>query len=305
MYCVRNIVYFICIIILSISCSKNEEEPVKQASSYAAAMSVTATSGIRKIPSNYTKEFGIYASCPNANNDNKSFENCKYRINSYETGELEAVDRVIVFPSNDAETEFWGYYPYVSTAPTYSVSDWNNQNDQEILDLLVTKEKVKGKMTSPSVELQFYHAFSKIVLNISADSDNTLLQNSELAGLEVKASNMNASVIYNMSNDIFINKTPLNKAIVFKTQSDGRKSEAIICPDYNTDVDRVITFTLNGKTCTWTIKAGTKFDKGTCYIYNLQLKGDDLIKAELVGIFHDWDTINEGNILLGPDNLIK
>lgn len=296
MCCVRNIVYFICIIILSISCSKNEEEPVKQASSSAAAMSVTAAPGMRMIPSNYTKQFGIYASCPNTNNNNKTFDNCKYKIKSYETGELEAVDKAIVFPSNDAETEFWGYYPYMSTAPIYEISDWNNPTNQEILDLLVTKEKAKGKMSSPRVELQFYHAFSKIVLNISADSDNTLLQNGDLAGLKVEASNMNASVSYDMLNDKFITKNPLSATITFKTQPDGRESEAIICPDYNTDVARVINFTLNNKTCTWTIEAGTKFDKGICYIYDLRLKGDDLVEAIMTGKFNNWTDVSHGDL---------
>lgn len=296
MCCVRNIVYFICIIILSISCSKNEEEPVKQASSSAAAMSVTAAPGMRMIPSNYTKQFGIYASCPNTNNNNKTFDNCKYKIKSYETGELEAVDKAIVFPSNDAETEFWGYYPYMSTAPIYTVFNWNNPTNQEILDLLVTKEKVKGKMTSPRVELQFYHAFSKIVLNISADSENSLLQDGELAGLEVKADMMNARVRYDMLNDKYTEITPLSTPITFNTQSNGRKSEAIICPDYNTDIDRVLTFTLNGKTCTWTIKAGTKFDKGICYIYDLRLKGDDLVEAIMTGKFNNWTDVSHGDL---------
>lgn len=302
MYCVRNIVYFICIIILSISCSKNEEVSALQTPTSTATFSVTSVAGQRKIPSYFSKQFGIYASCPNANNPNTQYVNIAYDIEDLETGELVAAnsEEAILYPSNDAETEFWGYYPYTANPSSFSVSNWANQTNPENLDLLIST-KAKGKMKSPRVELSFYHKFSKIILNLSADSEFSQLQTDDLDNVVVTADGMNIAITYDIISDTTTYGRVNTVPITFRKLENGTVAEAIVCPGYNTNVDRLVTFTLKkdgqpDKTCTWKIDAGTELKSGYCYVWNLRLKGDGLVEAIMTGKFNNWTDVSHGDL---------
>lgn len=268
----------------------------------SAALSVTDVSGQRKIPNYFSKQFGIYADCPNANNSNKHFENIKYNILSLETGELKAAnsEEAILYPSNNAETEFWGYYPYTPTPQSFSVNNWGNQTNPENLDLLVSTKK-KGKMTSERVELSFYHKFSKIIFHLSADSENSQLQTYDLNDVVVTADGMNIAITYDIISDTTTYGRVNTVPITFRKLENGTVAEAIVCPGYNTNIDRLVTFTLKkdgqpDKTCTWKIDAGTELKSGYCYVWNLRLKGDGLVEAIMTGKFNNWTDVSHGDL---------
>lgn len=323
MYCIRNIIYFICIIILSISCSNIEEEPALQAPS-SAAFSVSRISGPNRISKGeYTgKNFGVYAI---ASGTNKSFYNCEYSISWTNTdtnfpGILNPVSEEITYPTDNTPMQFYAYYPYkktmdgTDTDPIYTV-DWRLQD--ESVDLLVADGNAKGQASSPNVGLTFRHKFCKIILDVTVDSENTDLELSNLDGMTVTAEGMNFRTTCNVRTGEVFPGTSIsddNSVIIFKKVDGKYEYEAIVCPDVIPNDDSEVTFTLgNGYEYNWKIpkvatKDGTEpkeFESGNCYIYNLRLNGNSIIEAKLEAIFHDWNTVNEGDIPLGPNDLIK
>lgn len=302
------------------------EEPALQAPSSAALSTTVVGGGPNKITNTSTERFGIYAM--KSGSIYKTFANCQYKIDwtSSNTGNLTpTTESVIVYPSDGSQIDFYAYYPYTddiggtSTDPLFSVKNWNVQSTPDAIDLLVA-EKASGFMAKPAentqpVNLNFYHKFSKIILNITADSQHSLLQTSDLQGMVVKASNMNVKASCNVFTGAINLGETVDEEITFSTKTNGevgQTSEAIICPGYNpkdsnsTPLERLITITLpqkNNIVYQWAIPSNIVFASGNSYIWNLQLVGDELIKAELIGIFHDWETVNhEHDIILGNNS---
>lgn len=318
MYCVRNIVYFICIIILSISCS-NMEEPALQAPS-SAALSTTVVGGPNKISKGeYTgRNFGVYAI---AGGTNKSYYNCEYSISWTNTntnfpGILNPVSEIIVYPTDNTPMNFYAYYPYKESMdgttdnPTYSV-DWTVQD--ESVDLLVADGNVTGNASSRNVDLTFRHKFSKIILNVTVNSEFTDLSDEDLENMTVSAEGMNFNTTCNIFDGTIYPGSEINDergTINFKKSRVG-KYEAIVCPGVIPNINSEISFILGGRVLKWTLPTikdknnPETYESGNCYIYNLRLNGNSIIEAKLEAIFHDWNTVNEGDIPLGPNDLIK
>lgn len=319
MYCVRNIIYFICIIILSISCSNIEEAPALQAPS-SAALSTTVVGGPNRISANSPKRiFGIYAI---AGGTNKSYNNCPYRNDSWTTtdplsGNLTPnTDEVIVYPIDNTPLTFYAYYPYTNNIEKISDSlfvyrvDWSKQD--ESVDLLVAESK-SGKAEEPNVNLEFKHKFSKIILNVTVNSEFTDLSDEDLENMTVSAEGMNFNTTCNIFDGTIYPGSEINddRGIINFKKNEVGKYEAIVCPGVIPNINSEISFILGGRVLKWTlptIKDKNKpetYESGNCYIYNLRLNGNSIIEAKLEAIFHDWNTVNEGDIPLGPNDLIK
>lgn len=322
MYCVRNILYYICIVILFISCSIEEEGLVKRAPSPDAPSSQLAITSSRNASNTYTEAFGIFV-CQSGT-IYKDFDNEQFTVSKIVQNEIKEIDTLylastedkkILYPANKEEKiDFYGYYPYKSDItlanPYYIIKNWAADG----VDLLIAKELDKNS-TSPKVNLTFKHMFSKIVINIVADSENTTLTNQELIDMKAEVSNMNVvtqcdvtagtpEIVYRDGKPIRVNE-PMSFTVQSK-EDNSQRAECIVCPEYNpkdengNSLVREVTFTLpnyGNKTYTWSIPSVIKgdtgnFEKGKSYVWNLRLKGDDLITAEFVGIFNDWEIIN-------------
>lgn len=317
MCCFRNIVYFICIIILSISCS-NVEEPALRAPS-SAALSTTVVGGPNKLSANSSERiFGIYAI---AGGTNESYYNYPYQNNEWDTtdplsGDLTPyTDKVIVYPIDNTPLTFYAYYPYIESiggtnaAPVYSV-DWTKQD--ESVDLLVAISE-SGKASERDVELVFEHKFSKIILNVTVNSEFTDLSDDELTNMTVSAEGMNFNTTCNIFNGKINYGSEINddRDIIYFEKSGVGKYEAIVCPDVIPNDKSEISFALGGRVLKWNLpkvedeNKPETYESGNCYIYNLRLNGNSTVEAKLEAIFHDWNTVDEGDIPLGPNELVK
>lgn len=324
MYSVRNILYYICIVILFISCSIEEEGLVKRAPSPDAPSSQLAITSSRNTSGTYTEAFGIFV-CQSGT-IYKDFDNEQFTVSKIvqnETKEIDTLylasteeDKKILFPSNSDVLSFYGYYPYqeginYDSNRYYTINNWATGG----VDLLVAS-KGEGNSKSPKVNLAFGHKFCKIVFNITADSENTTMQDENLVGMEVKASNMNVVTKVNViSGDIKIEEeSPVSDAIPFQISengNNGQRAECIVCPGYNpmdVNAKRIVTFRLpnyGDKEYYWEIPFSKVFESGKSYVWNLRLKGDSNVEAELVGEFSDWEDGGEFEFTIGSNGLIE
>lgn len=325
MYCVRNILYYICIVILFISCSIEEEELVKRAPSPDAPSSQLAITSSRNASGTYTEAFGIFV-CQSGT-IYKDFDNEQFKVSKIVPSEdvtknidtlyLESPsDRKILFPSSNDKLSFYGYYPYkeginYDSNRHYTINNWATEG----VDLLVAS-RGEGDSKSPKVNLAFGHKFCKIVFNITADSENTTMQNDDLIGIEVKASNMNVVTKCDViTGDItFDDDSPVNIAIPFQISengNNGQRAECIVCPGYNpmdVNAKRIVTFRLpnyGDKEYYWEIPFSKVLESGKSYVWNLKLKGNSNVEAELVGEFNDWEDGGEFEFTIGSNGLIE
>ncbi len=320
----RNIIYFICIIFLLISCSIEEEGLVKRAPSPDAPSSQLAITSSRNASGTYTEAFGIFV-CQSGT-IYKDFDNEQFTVSKIvqnETKEIDTLylasteeDKKILFPSNSDVLSFYGYYPYqeginYDSNRYYTINNWATKG----VDLLVAN-KSEGNSKSPKVNLTFGHKFSKIIFNITADSENSTMQDEDLVGMEVKASNMNVVTKCDVISGVIKieEDSPVSDAIPFAVNpygDNGHRAEGIVCPGYNPmdeNSKRMVTFRLpnyENKEYYWEFPYTMVFVSGKSYVWNLKLKGDSNVEAELVGEFNDWEDGGEFEFTIGSNGLIE
>lgn len=218
----------------------------------------------------------------------------------------------ILFPSNKHDLSFHAYYPYASyiteEKPEF-IPNWKDQSEETKYNDLLISDTKNGNKDNKEVRLTFKHVFSRIVLNIEANSEETQLLPEDLDGLTVSAAGMNVETSCNvLTGEITKGETALAEEIGFKVENKGQKASAIICPNFiSEETPRVVTIKLtNGKTYTWNSgsMATIDFESGYSYTWTLKLKGDGLVDATLIGTIVDWtDAEIEDNVvdLENPD----
>lgn len=219
----------------------------------------------------------------------------------------------VEFPSDGSNLDFIAYYPYQGTLVnnTFTISDWSNQNNSESFDFM-TAEKVSGNEDIEAgnniIPFVFKHKCSRIILNLYANYEESQLQTSDLAYVTAEGEGLNVSATCNVLTGEVTPGSANNTPINFKKSADNI-AEAIICPNYNNGERRVV-FTFKGKTCYWIIPTTQTFKPGIKYIWNLKLKSEGLVSAELVGTIEDWseekpkgdDIIDVDNPFVAPTN---
>lgn len=216
----------------------------------------------------------------------------------------------IYMPATGVKLDFLAYWPYQASLAdnnTFSITSWADQSNQKKLDLLLSDKVIDRTMAEKSVALNFKHQFSKLILNIKANTEESQLLSSDLVGMNVKAAGMNVSTSVNVLTGVLTNGSAVTDAIVLATDETSTAADvqatAIIAPGYNTTTTiRKVTFSLtNGKTYTWTIPSGKEFLAGNSYTWTIKLKGEGLVEAELTATIEDWTNNDEGEINLDMD----
>lgn len=237
----------------------------------------------------------------------RNYKNVEFKVisatSANEEGIFEKVDdEGILLPSNGDPINFQAYYPFDSNLdvdnPVYTVNSWKNQNVDKTsynYDLLLSNKdnKPEASMENRTAMLKFHHAFTRIVLNISANSIESQLLTSDLADITVAATGMSAVASCNVLTGDLTTGDPVNETIDFKIENDGTRALAIICPNFNTinnETKVVFSLTLNDKPYTWTwpVPSDQSFLAGNSYEWNITLKGEGLLEAVLKGTIEDW-----------------
>lgn len=296
--------------VIATSCSSDAEE--EQLSNALVPVEISANIGqiTRAYNSSWEAgdQIGLFVTNNVDGNAYKDYTNYPYET----TGDINfspiAGSDPVYYPSDGSKIDFQGYYPYSATlsGTTFTVADWSNQSAQKDLDLLIAAKESGHSMAESerAVQLTFRHQFSKLIFNIVPNSEESQLSAADLAGMAVKAAGMNVALNCDVLTGVQTQGSAVATAITFNTMADGSQSTAIICPDFNTNTEaRKLTFTLSsGRTFSWTIPSGTKFESGKSYTWSLSLKGDGLVSATLTAVIEDWDNQDMPDLELEYDN---
>lgn len=226
--------------------------------------------------------------------------NVEYVTNGDGTFTASNADATIYYPVNKSKVDFVAYYPYSTLSgttndPTFVVSNWNGVAHNK-LDLLVAKSTAHN-VTNPEVAFDFYHQFSKLELNLSADTE-TGLTDADLAGVKVRIKGINRPATFHFVDQTVSYATALDEDVFMQVAASGLSATAIIPSVKGSEIIFVLA---NGDSFTWDISS-LSFESGKCYTYSIALKANPIaVEAQLTSVINDWNTVRGGEICIGQD----
>ncbi len=196
-------------------------------------------------------------------------QNVKYTT-SNGSGTFESSDptKAITLPYTGTKVDFIAYYPQKTTISSYSYPvNLSDQSKQTDIDLLYSDNAKEITTSNPSVNLNFIHQLSKIVLNITSNKSDY-----SLSGLRVKIANVGITASFSLI-DGSLGAPQTIGSIALKMSADGSSAEAILMP--STDLsDKTLIFVVGEDSYTiplTTITNLSSFDKSTKYTFNIEL----------------------------------
>lgn len=284
--------------LLASSCTNEDDN-----STWRSNDSVVFTSQISKEQSsratidntwNENDEIGIFMKASGSELSTATAKNQKYLAAT--NGALTAVGEPIYFPSQGT-SDFIAYYPYQAnlngTNVTVNISDQTNLSK---IDLLYSNNSTNVASGS-AVNLVFTHKLTQLVLNVTAGEGITGTE-----GLSVTLANVLTEATFDLAANKLLNDGK-KSTITFNTTADGKKAQAIVIP-MEEGKDRVLTFTLNGKSFAYTLPENTKFEESTKQSYNVNLskKGDKLAVTFQPASITNWTDKPGGDINVNFDD---
>ena len=133
--------------------------------------------------------------------------------------------KAITLPYTGSKVDFIAYYPQKTSITSYSYPvNLSDQSKQTDIDLLYSDNVKEITTSNPSVNLNFKHQLSKVVLNISSDKAGY-----SLSGLKIKISNVGVASMFSLIDGTLGLPTTIGN-ISMKVSSDGTTAEAILMP---------------------------------------------------------------------------
>lgn len=215
------------------------------------------------------------------------------------------VEQTLFYPENGSTVDFIAYYPYSQqlTGNSYAVNV-ENQSNQAAIDLMYADNATGLSKSSTNATLNFVHQLSKVEITVKNGTGVSALNSliTSFSGVKSKADFNLATGTINVENQTttVLAKTGLkNLAVV---------SEAILVPTTDESAMKVI-FAIGTKTFTWTMPAGTKFQKGKKYTYEIELKSEGTgnigVAAALKASIVNWNTVPSGDYSLDQETAIN
>lgn len=291
------------------ACQNNGEEFVKPVKANIVGNIGDKALATRAYNATWEKDdaIGLFVSGLNTTINNANFTTDGVVSDNYVT--FTSTTTSIEYPSNGSDLTFNAYYPHGNitsdgAARYYNVTNWSGQDkitaDKfDPFDLMVA-DQVSHNSLNPNVKLTFRHKFSKLILMVDANVVGTQLKEGDLIDMEVKATGMNYPVKCDViTGDVTTTSKNSVGDFLFKTVTNGKQYEAIICPDEFPIATSKIVFTLKkktgettAKTFTWTptMPTGsetTTFASGNSYVWYLRLNGKS-VEAELKATIVNW-----------------
>jgi hypothetical protein len=196
------------------------------------------------------------------------------------------------YPLNGDPVKFVAYYPYDQNATTNTLTiNFNNQSDankKEAKDFIfhIDKEEDEySKDDNTSVELEFKHQFSKIlitIINESGDSFTAENLSATLTGMPASAT-VNLTKLAKGQDNAITPKTTGTKVIephIRKIEFDHAYIDAIVPPHKGTGTGsfpgRQFKFNVGTKEYIYNLANNQEFESGKSYVYVLTL-GKDIL----------------------------
>lgn len=212
-------------------------------------------------------------------------------------GKFTAVAEGIIFPKT-GNLDFVAYYPFNATINEYKYAiNVANQTKSADIDVLYSDNAKGANIDNSTVNLNFKHKLSQLILNVSiGDGVNSLNGlTSKIEGFKVDGSmNLVDGVV--TTGTTVANITPL-----IKNEGTTATATAIVVPGQNLSSVKVL-FTLNGQVYEWTPES-QDLESGKKYTYKLKLSTSGLVVVDPSGTIEDWVEGNTGtgDIILTPD----
>ncbi|PTS98517.1 hypothetical protein DBR11_14670 [Pedobacter sp. HMWF019] len=211
-----------------------------------------------------------------------------------------AADQTIYFPEDGKAVDFIAYYPLQSTlnGTTYPV-DINNQSNPAAIDLLYSNNANALSKTSANANLVFSHQLSKVEFTVKKGEGVT-----DLTGLSTTISGLNTKANFDLATGVLssASQTADLSAKIGSKNSDVT-AEAIVLPVADASVAQ-ITFTLPGGKFKLSLPAGTKFEQGKKYTYQIELRNGAAgtpVALAISATITNWIEVPSGSYSVGQD----
>ena len=288
--------------ILLASCSHSEINDVAEQQSVQATFSGSINQMTRVMGTSWEANdaIGIFMLQNGTTNLTGDVSNVEYVTGGDGTFAASNAEATIYYPVNKSKVDFVAYYPYSTLSgtaddPTYVISNWNGVAHNK-LDLLVAKSTAHN-VTNPEVAFDFYHQFSKLELNLSANTE-TGLTDADLAGVKVRIAGINRPATYHFVDQTVSYGTALDEDVFMQVAANGKSATAIIPSVKGSEIIFVLA---NGDSFTWDISS-LSFESGKCYTYSISLKANPIaVEAQLTSVINGWNTVQGGLISLDQD----
>lgn len=193
--------------------------------------------------------------------------------------------------------DFIAYYPYQSSITDNKVSiNVSDQSNIGSIDLLYSNNAKEKSIDSSTVDLQFDHMLSMIVINLEAGDGLTAL-----TGLKTNISGLKTNGTFNLNNKEIVlgEKTEIISA---NMSTDGKTVSAILIPGQDMK-NAKIEFKIGNNTFEWQPKNQT-LKSGERYKYKLKLTaaGKVILSSSSISSWKDSEIIEEGDIIVKPEN---
>ena len=200
----------------------------------------------------------------------------------------------VYFPFNKEKVDFISYYPYRSqlNGLIYEI-DVSNQSDLPAIDLMYADNVEAVNSSAESINLDFKHQMTKVVLIINAGDTRN-----DLVPFTAKITNVYRKASFILSNGLITDETDAGD-VVFNSDVNAR-AEAVILPDDDLTNSELIV-TIGDVSYSYNLDKttpGRTFDKSKKYEYSLSLRagqGSDL--GGLTATITDWETVKEDIIV--------
>ncbi|WP_316831503.1 fimbrillin family protein [Pedobacter aquatilis] len=234
---------------------------------------------------------------------NTSASNKSYTTTGDGQFKASATEQTIYYPENGSSVDFIAYYPFKQSLVnnTYAV-DVNNQTTQSAIDLLYANNANGLSKTNTNANLIFTHQLSKVEITVKAGTGVT-----DLNGLGVNVSGVKSLASFDLATGTLSGQTQVAN-VVAKTsiKNSLTVAEAILIPTTDETGTKVI-FSIGTKTYTWTLPAGSKFESGKKYTYEVELKGEGTttpgIATAIKATITNWNDVPSGSYSLEQETV--
>lgn len=286
----KNLFFLACLSLCTIYSCSNDNEPVsgsKNDKYVKFTGAIAPPSGVimtKASTTTWTKgdAIGVYMRI----GENNQAENVKHITTG--DGLFSAETTGIELPADGSNVNFIAYYPYQSAISNLmypiNVAD---QTSLPSIDLLYSNNAQNINKDNASVNLNFKHMLSLLVLNIKV-GDGV----SSLSGLSLSINGVTTDGTFNLANSTITlgsTKGIVNPSVA--TNETTATVNAILLPGQDLSQSK-LAFSLNGKIYEWT-PSSKSFESGKKYSYSVQLSATGVVVLNPTATIEDW---TEGNI---------
>lgn len=287
---IKNLFFITCLSLCAAYSCSNDDEPTfgsgndKYVKFTGAIETPSGVLGTRASGTTWAKgdAIGVYM----RTGENNQAVNVKYTTPG--DGLFSAATTGIELPSDGSNVNFIAYYPYQSTITDLmypiNVAD---QTSLPSIDLLYSNNAQNASKDNASVNLNFKHMLSLLVLNITA-GDGV----SSLSGVSLAINGITTDGTFNLADgtiSLGSTKGTVNPSLT--TDATTATVNAILLPGQDLSTSK-LAFSLNGKVYEWT-PSSQNFGSGKKYTYSVQLSTTGVAVLNPNATIEDW---TEGNI---------